>query len=195
MALLVASSRQRGRLARRVALLAGLSLPAGEAAAQLPAPDLAQQVRAAYLLNFTRYVDWPSRAFAGPDDPVILCVMDPGGFVDLVRGVAEGRRSRGRPVRVLAPDTPSQAAACHLAYVAGPEAHVRRWLAALGRAATLTVGEGAGFLAHGGAIAFVVVEETIRFEIDQRPARRAGLRISSRVLALATRLHGEGDAR
>jgi hypothetical protein len=51
----------------------------------------------------------------------------------------------------------------------------------------LTVGEGEEFLASGGIIGFVMVEETVRFAINQDAAHRAGLRVSSRVLALALR--------
>ena len=196
MALLSPSRSNRRRLARVVGLLAGLSLPgAVQVAAQAPAGDLAQQVKAAYLLNFTRYVEWPPAAFAGDEEPLRICVVDGSGFDRVVRETAEGRRSRGRQVRVLVPDTPTQAAGCHVAYVGGADAVVTRWMSALAGAPTLTVGEGPGFLGQGGAVAFVLVQETIRFEIDQRAVRRSGLQLSSRVLALATRLHGGEEAR
>ena len=61
------------------------------------------------------------------------------------------------------------------------------WLAALRGTSTLTVGEGTDFLRRGGMIAFVIVDQTVRFLIDDRAARGSGLRISSRVLALAAR--------
>jgi hypothetical protein len=61
------------------------------------------------------------------------------------------------------------------------------WLAALRGNPVLTVGEGAGFLRAGGMVAFVIVDQTVRFLIDDAAARHAGLRISSRVLALAAR--------
>jgi hypothetical protein len=170
--------------------LVALGCTAGFAApgrAQGEPGDLEQQVKAAYLLNFTRYVEWPSGAFAGPDAPVNLCVLGGDGFGGLVEQTVAGRRSRGRPVRILRPDTPAQAGDCHVAFLAGPTRSTQEWLAALRRSPTLTVGEGPGFLRRGGMVAFVIVDETVRFEIDDNAARRAGLQISSRVLALAAR--------
>lgn len=175
----------------RVALAVGVVLPAaGRAGAQTAPADLEQQVKAAYLLNFTRYVQWPPGAFATPDEPVTICVFGAEGFGDVVRQSVEGRRSRGRLVRVLEPDTPTQAGECHVAFLSGARPVIAEWVAAVGRRPTLTVGEGPAFLDRGGIISFLLVNETIRFEIDQAAAERAGLRISSRVLSLATRLRG-----
>jgi hypothetical protein len=151
----------------------------------------AQEVKAAYLLNFTRYVDWPAAAFADADAPVNLCVLGESEFGGILRRTVQGRHSRGRPVRVLEPDAPAQATDCHIAFVAGQPHEVRAWLAALRRSPTLTVGDGPDFLGRGGMVAFLNIEETIRFQIDAAAVRRAGLQISSRVLALATRVTGE----
>lgn len=178
------------RLARSLVALACLALGAAARARGQAAPgDLEQQVKAAYLLNFTRYVDWPGGVFAGDDDPVTLCVVAPPGFDLVVRSTVEGRRSRGRPVTVVVPDTPAQAAECHVAFLS-PAEGLGPWMAALRGSHTLTVGEGGRFLQRGGMVSFVIVEETVRFEVNQAAALAAGLHISSRVLALATRVVG-----
>lgn len=181
----------RPHLARWILVWGCLAGPlAGKAWAQQTPGELEQQVKAAYLLNFTRYVDWPPGTFPDPETPVNLCVLAPDRFGEIVRQTVAGRRSRGREVRVVVPDTPAQAADCHVAFLAGPGSLLREWLSALERAPALTVGDGAEFLNGGGAIAFVIREQTVRFEIDQSAVRRAGLQMSSRVLSLATRLHG-----
>jgi YfiR/HmsC-like len=169
---------------------AGTVLPAA-LRAQTPAARLEQEIKAAYLLNFTRYVDWPETSFGGPDAPVDLCVAGDEAFGAVVRASVEGRRSRGRPVRVLLPDTPAQAEGCHVAFLAGPSAAVEPWLRALRGHPALTVGDREEFLDRGGMVAFVVVNDAVRFEINQGSTSRAGLQISSRVLALATRVRGE----
>lgn len=177
--------------ARRLLTLscaAGLVPAAG--LAQDPRGALEQEVKAAYLLNFTRYVDWPPGAFGAADAPVNLCVLGADPFGQIVHRLVDGRRSRGRIVRVIQPDTPDQAADCHVAFVTGPAGN-RRWMDAVRREPALTVGDGQDFLRRGGMVAFVIVNQTVRFEIDSAAARRAGLGISSRVLALATRLRGE----
>lgn len=189
------TGRVRLHLLVRVALAVAVLLPAaGTAGAQTAPAELEQQVKAAYLLNFTRYVEWPPGTFAGPDEPITICVFGADGFGDVVRRSVEGRRSRGRPVRVLEPDTPAQAGECHVAFLSGPRPIIEEWVAAVRGRPTLTVGDGTAFLDRGGIISFVLVSETIRFEIDQAAAQRARLRISSRVLSLATRLHGETGA-
>ena len=162
--------------------------------AQGAPPASEQEVKAAYLLNFTRYVDWPPNAFDAPDAPVNLCILGEPVFGDIVRQTVEGRRSRGRPVRVLEPDEPSQAADCHIAFLPSRPREARVWLQALRRAATLTAGDGPDFLRRGGMVAFVMVDQTLRFEIAAAAVRRAGLQISSRVLALAMRVTEEPEA-
>lgn len=182
---LLTGRRARGRLP--LLLLLAPFLPHRALAQEAPA-TLERQVKAAYLLNFTRYVDWPAAVFADSAAPVNLCLV--GGdeaMSEALRRTVEGRHSRGRPVRLLRPDVPAQAGECHLLFLPAEAPLAATWLAALRGAATLTVGEGPGFLRHGGMIAFVIVNQTVRFLINDPAARRAGLRISSRVLALAAR--------
>ena len=181
--------RRSARGGRWLPLLACLApvLPNRAPAQEAPA-SLERQVKAAYLLNFTRYVEWPPVAFPDSEAPVNLCVV--GGddaMPEVLRRTIEGRRSRGRPVRLLRPDVPAQAADCHVVFLPGETPLTETWLAALRGTSTLTVGEGAGFLRRGGMIAFVIVDQTVRFLIDDRAARGSGLRISSRVLTLAAR--------
>ena len=193
MALLIRWGRPL-QVARSLLALGCMAAAGGELRAQGAPPATEQEVKAAYLFNFTRYVDWPAAAFDGPDAPVNLCILGEPGFGDIVRQAVEGRRSRGRPVRVLEPDEPSQATDCHIAFLPSRPREARGWLQALRRAATLTVGDGPDFLRRGGMLAFVMVNQTLRFEIDAAAVRRAGLQISSRVLALATRVTGEPEA-
>jgi hypothetical protein len=177
------------RARRWLPLLISLTplLPHRAPAQEAPAA-LERQVKAAYLLNFTRYVDWPPVAFADSAAPVNLCLVDGDeAMSETVRRTVEGRRSRGRPVRLLRPDVPAQAGNCHLIFLPAETPLTETWLAALRGSATLTVGEGPAFLQHGGMVAFVIVDQTVRFLIDDPVARRAGLRISSRVLTLAAR--------
>jgi hypothetical protein len=172
---------------RGVGLLLALALMPAQAAAQdtLPAPD--QAVKAAYLLSFTRYVEWPAAAFSDSAAPVNICVVGDEGLPDVVRQTIDGRRSRGRPVRLVRPDAPAHVGDCHLVFLPARIQSIDRWLATLRTISALTVGEGAEFLQRGGMIAFIVREQTIRFLIDDQAARAAGLRISSRLLALAAR--------
>lgn len=181
-------------IARSLLALGCLTAAGGrDLLAQAAPPASEQEVKGAYLFNFTRYVEWPAGAYASPDAPVNLCILGESGFAEIVRQTVEGRRSRGRPIRVLEPDEPSQATDCHIAFLPSRTREARLWLGALQRAATLTVGDGPDFLRLGGMIAFVRMDQTLRFEVNAAAVRRAGLQISSRVLALATRVTGEPE--
>jgi hypothetical protein len=183
-------------LSRMVALACLAAAGAAEAEAQAGPGELEQQVKAAYLLNFSRYVEWPRGTFSADDDPIRLCVVATDTFHELVRRTVDGHRSRGRPVRVLAPDTPAQAGTCHIVFVApAGGASPVPWLAALRTRPTLLVGEEPRFLERGGMVGFVIVNETVRFAINEVAVRRAGLQISSRVLTLATSVRREDEAR
>jgi hypothetical protein len=157
---------------------------------------LERQVKAAYLLNFTRYVEWPAAAFPDSAAPVNLCVV--GGdeaMPDAVHRTIEGRRTRGRSVRLLRPDAPGQAADCHVVFLPAQTPLRGDWLVSLRPTSALTVGEGAEFIRQGGMISFVILEQTVRFLIDEGAARAAGLRISSRLLALAVQPGAAGVSR
>jgi YfiR/HmsC-like len=181
--------REPMRAPRWLPLLACLApFVSSPAPAQEQPATLERQVKAAYLLNFTRYVDWPAASFPDSAAPVNLCLV--GGdeaMPEIVRHTIEGRRSRGRPVRLIRPDVPSQAGDCHVVFLPAETPLADTWLAALRGTPTLTVGEGPEFIRHGGMVAFMIVDQRVRFLIDDAAARASGLRISSRVLALAAR--------
>jgi uncharacterized protein DUF4154 len=172
---------------RRVALAVALALAAARAAAQDTPPAPEQAVKAAYLLSFTRYVEWPAGAFPDSAAPVNICVVGDAALTDVVRLTIEGRRSRGRPVRLLRPDAPEHVRDCHLVFLPSQIRSIDGWLASLRTTSALTVGEGTEFLQRGGMVSLVIREQNIRFLINDEAARAAGLRISSRLLALAVR--------
>lgn len=171
-----------------VLVLGALGLAGRVRAQAAPAPEY--EVKAAYLLNFTRYVEWPARAFAKPADPVVLCVLGADPFGALLERTVAGRTSQGRSIETRRVDGAAQARGCHLVFVTHAEWRRRPdVLAALARRGILTVGEGADFTEAGGVISFVHVEETVRFAVNLTAVDAAGLRISSRMLALATKLY------
>lgn len=154
-------------------LLTGASLGAQE-------PTLEYRVKAAYLFNFTKYVEWPRDALGA--GPLTICVAgrNPFGTVleDVVRG--EEVENRAVAVRVILEPEPG----CHVLFVPDGAA-TAAYLRATRTAPVLTIGETPDFLGFGGTIRFIREGTNIRFEIDQQAADRAGLRISSRLLRLA----------
>lgn len=194
MAFLIRRSRRRLRLRPAVKgwLLAVAALAPRAAAAQ-HGPDLEYRVKAAYLLNFTRYIEWPSTAFDGAGDPLRVCVLGSDPFDDALEQTFAGRTAQGRRIVVSRVEAPAQARACHVVFISGLE-----WerhpdvLAALKSPGLLTVGEGIRFAESGGVLSFIPVDRTVRFAVNLDASDGARLRISSRMLALAAELHGRG---
>jgi hypothetical protein len=142
------------------------------------------EVQAAFLMNFTKFIEWPANAFADTNSPFTMCILgkDPFGRAldDLLAGETVGTRNVA--VRRMA-EAP-QAHACQMVFFGGPRGETRAALGSLG-AGVLTVGEGDTFLREGGIIAFVIDNRRVRFDINQALAEKNGLKLSSRLLTVA----------
>ena len=176
------------RLSGVLATLAIALLPAVAAA------ESEEQVKAAFLFNFARYVEWPASAFASDAAPIRLCLIAERAFVEIVMATVSGRSVGERPVTVEGIDGLGAAEGCHLLFldaVSGPPAPVVA--ERLGSLAIFTIAGGPRFAAEGGIANFILVDSKIRFEINPSAARRAGLKISSSLLRLA-KLVGETES-
>ena len=163
-----------------------LAIPLG---AQV-APSGEYKVKAAFLLNFFRYVEWPPSAPA--EGPMYICVAGRNPFGPLLAETVKGQTLNGRSLGarvILEPE-----ANCHIVFVpegAATTAYLRR----ASGTPTLTVGEYPGFIEQGGMIAFFLNGGNVRFTINPAAAERAGLRISARLLELAQIADDKGRVR
>lgn len=162
-------------------LVAGLCLCGAPAArAQSEAT-----VKAAYLVNFAKLVEWPASAFGGKGTLVIGVVgRDPVG--DEMARTAGGASASGHPIevrRVSAGDG-GALAACHLLYVPESE-RTDTVIAAVQGRPVLVVGEAENFVRRGGALGFVKDGGTVKFEANPRAAARNGLTVSAKLLRVA----------
>jgi hypothetical protein len=142
-------------------------------------------VKAAFLYNFTKFVEWPSKAFPSADAPITLCTMGDPSVAGEVQKVVADRSAQNRAVKVRAA-TDADVHSCQVVYVpdaAGASAPAV--IAAAKTSGALTVGESSGFLAQGGMIVFTKQDNKLRFEINEGAAKGAGLKISSKLLSLA----------
>jgi len=141
------------------------------------------QVKAAFLFNFASFVKWPGTA----DGPVVIGIAGDDAFAQLVTETVRGRNVNGRGFetrRLTGADDP---AGCHILFVAVMRPHDATELMHRVRGAVLTVGETAQFLRDGGMVRFYIENKKVRFQINQKNAETAGLKISSQLLALAAR--------
>lgn len=185
-----ARDRPRGPLARRPASRAALLLAAACLAAASPRPARAQDgeyaLKAAFLFNFTKFVEWPPDAFSGPRAPLHLCVVGEDPFGRQLDGAVAGEAVNGHPLVVRRTRPGDDLEHCHLLFVSGSEK--RRFeeiLTPLKGKGVFTVGEEDGFLEAGGILRFVLVGNKVRFQINRAEVERSPLRVSSKLMRLA----------
>jgi hypothetical protein len=160
----------------------GVVTSAGWTAAQTAVEP---QVKAAFLFNFVKFIEWSDDGLSS--GPVTVCVAGSPAVAGSLRAATQQQRALTRDVvvvQVSAGDLPKH---CHLIYVAErDEQRARRWLEALHGSTAFSVSDCERFAQLGGVANFVVDNGRLRFAINVDAARRANLRISSRMLALAT---------
>ena len=152
------------------------------ASASVSAQDvtLEYRVKAAYIYNFVRYVEYPPEALG--ESPINICVAGRNPFGSLLDELVHGEDVAGRMliVRVILEPEPG----CHVIFIPRGAA-MPSYMRAVGIAPVLTVGETPEFAEAGGMITFVQDGRNVRFEINQEAAAKARLQISSRLLRLA----------
>ena len=158
-------------------------------AAPVQAQDQAaeeHEVKAAFLYNFTKFVEWPQGAFPDDGAPVGVGVFGPDPFGPTLDEIVAGKRVGNRPLVIKRLDSSDGLAACHMLFVSSAKAaEFVRLLPSLAHRPILTVGETDGFCETGGVVEFVMRQRKVRFRINVTAAERAGLKISSRLLDLA----------
>jgi preprotein translocase subunit Sec61beta len=168
-------------------LLAVVTIGAAVAAASRDEYD----VKAAFLLNFARLVEWPPRVRPAAGEPLVFGIQGSLEVTGAIANSLEGAEVEGHPVSVKRITDPSDVAGCHLLFVAADDAESDPALLAEARGnAALSVGERSDFVGAGGVINFFTEDKKLRFEINPRAAKSAGLRISSRLLRLARLVEG-----
>lgn len=145
---------------------------------------LEYKVKAAFLLNFTKFIDWPPGAFSAPDEPFAICILGSDPFGKALDDIVEGESVGDHKLTVRRITDVPQPKTCQMLFIGPGEKEASRTLEAVGPG-VLTVGEGDTFTREGGAIGFVVDRRRVRFDINVSAAGRAGLKLSSRLLSVA----------
>jgi YfiR/HmsC-like len=144
------------------------------------------QVKAFFLYNFARYVDWPSESFKAAPDPIVICILGQNPFGNALEQATTGKVIEGRPIIIREVESIQPLSNCHILFVNSSERKRFRTMAAtLKGSGVLTVGEAQGFTADGGVINFKLEDGKVRFEINVDAAGQEHLHISSKLLSLA----------
>jgi hypothetical protein len=150
------------------------------------------QVKALFLVNFSKYVSWPAGAFGDSATPITIGVLGENKFGEHLPRAMEGKTAGGRALTIRLVEKDEDLAGCQILFIGASEKkRVAEILARIKALPVLTVGETENFLPHGGIIHFAKKEGRVRLGIDLDAARRAGLQISSKLLAVADSVRGK----
>lgn len=145
------------------------------------------QVKAAFLYNFTKFVEWPADRFAETQRPIVIGLLGRDPFDGELARIVEGRKINGRDIVIRLVASEVEMLSADLIFVSvGQESHLRGLVGTLPQAGILTVGESPEFAAAGGMITFVLERDKVRFQINQAASEQAGLKINAQLLKLAT---------
>ena len=158
--------------------------------AQSPATEY--QVKAAYLLNFGKFVTWPASAVPARLEAFSICVLGEDPFGAVLDSTVRGEKIESRPVLIRRIRNSREATNCNILYISRSEqSQVRKIASSLDKSGVLTVSDSSDFIAQGGAIQFTLSGNRVRFEVNVDAAQDAGLGLSSELLKVASSVHGK----
>ena len=144
------------------------------------------QVKAAFLFNFAKFVEWPSSNLPDPSAPLRICILGRDPFGEELRNITKEKTVSGRKLQIDQVVDLRQARTCQILFIASSEkAQLKETLDALQGANVLTVSDTNGFLEQGGMINFVLENDRVQFGVNRKAAEKAGLKISSKLLSVA----------
>jgi len=148
-----------------------------------------QDVEAAYLYNFGKFVRWPQIAAQGP---LTICVAGRDSMSQEIARLVTGETIEGRPLQVRTPDSAERVEGCSILFIGAPQSdRVAEFLSAASGKPVLTVGDTPDFLVRGGMIQFVLVEDHVRFSVNLAAATHSNLQLSSELLKVALAVQGQ----
>lgn len=149
------------------------------------------QVKAAFLFNFAKFVEWPAESFRENAGRLRLCVLGENRSGLELERIATGKSLNGRSLEVVRVTAAEHLPRCQILFIGAAQGGIGHKALAESRGEpVLTVGESAEFLGQGGVIRLYILDNRVRFEISLEAAERAGLKISSKLLALAQIVRG-----
>jgi len=144
------------------------------------------EIKAAFLYNFARFVEWPPEASPGADDPLAICIVGEDPFGNFLNGLIKGKTISGHKLVVRRLKPAGDPKGCQVAFISSSEReHLRSVLESLKGGGVLTVGDTEGFAAIGGVINFTMQDNKVHFDVNVDAAERARLKISSKLLSVA----------
>ena len=146
-------------------------------------------IKAGFIFNFAKFVEWPQSTFSQPDSPIVIGILGTDPFGSIIDQIVQDKKIGGRGIvikRLKWGADSKDLKECKILFVGASErAHLDELVQTLRGLPILTVGETPGFAERGGVIRLVLEDNRVRFEVNVDAARQSGLTISSRLLTLA----------
>jgi hypothetical protein len=143
------------------------------------------EVKAAFIHNFAKFIEWPASAFEKADSPLRIGILGEGPINAPLMGM-RGKQVQNRSLEITRVRRINDLRQYHIVFVNPSEkGRTRSILRALKGTGILTIGDFEGFAEQGGALNFYLEEGKVRFEINDCAARRENLKVSSKLLRLA----------
>lgn len=148
--------------------------------------SLERQIKAAYLVKFAGFVEWPEGSFARGDSALVIGVLGAEALAGQLEQSVAGHSANGRPLQVRKLKKGETPGGVHILFLgAMDKAALQEVMAAARSLPLLTVSDTEEVYAMGSIINFVVTGDRLRFEVALKPAAAARLRIGARMLSAA----------
>jgi hypothetical protein len=152
------------------------------------------EVKATYLYNFSRFVEWPTKVTQAQSDSFSICVLGQDPFGPALNAILADVTIAGKNVVAKRIPTPQDAVNCRVLFISSSEdSHLKQILTTLRDASVLTVSDLPQFTQRGGMVQFLVEENRVRFEVNLAIAGRAGLTLSSELLKVAIKVRKSAE--
>ena len=180
---------------KKVGLLIGITcllsaMALGGHAEALDSSDSSEYlIKAGFIYNFAKLVEWPTASFAQPDSPIVIGILGEDPFGATLDRIVADKKINGRGFavkRVKWSRDFKDLRDCNILFVSSSEKeHIESVIDAMRGLPILTIGDAPGFAKRGGIINFMLEDNKVRFEVNVEAAKHADLTISSRLLTLA----------
>lgn len=148
--------------------------------------DREYQVKAAFLFNFTQFVEWPTGALDGTNSPFVIGLLGENPFGNYLQDIIAGESVNGHPLTIHQYKNVDEIKVCHIVFINSAEIrHVKEITTALRGRNILTVSDAANFIESGGMIRLAMSNNKIRVQVNPVRAKEVDLRISSKLLGVA----------
>jgi hypothetical protein len=143
------------------------------------------QVKAAYLYNLAKFVEWPAESFKNAQDPIAVCILGQSPIAEAFETAVRGKTLAGRSFLIRPLQDVRQSGRCQILFVGSSERKRLRSLLEDKAKGVLTVGEVDTFIKEGGVVNFKLDDGKVRLQINVDAAAQRRLKISSKLLAIA----------